>query len=121
MKKLIGFVLFIIASGLKVVVFPVAYIFGTFTALIRKEWNEYNHNLALAVDQYGNALCKYLFDLLFIEKESKYKFGNPDETISSVIGKNKVAETLTVPGEVLDWILNKFEKNHSINSIDISE
>ena len=47
-----------------------------------------------------------------------YKFGDEDETISSVLGKNKLTKTLTKTGKTLDWILEKLDRNHSIESIE---
>ena len=45
-------------------------------------------------------------------------FGNRDETISSVIGKNKQLNTLTTFGKNMDRILEFIETDHSLNSID---
>lgn len=87
---------------------------------MKKQFDDYNFNLAVAKDQYGNALCKYVFNDFLITKDG-YKFGNIDETISSAVGKNKKKGTLTLVGKTLDWILNKFEPNHSILSIDETE
>jgi hypothetical protein len=118
-----GFLLFIIASFLKWVFAPVLYGYGFFASLViggSKEWNRYNKDLAIAKDQYGNAIGKYLFNWLLIKKDG-YKFGNIDETISSVVGKNKVKVTLTIFGKIMDMILCVLEKDHSIKSIDQTE
>ncbi|WP_069677683.1 hypothetical protein [Formosa sp. Hel1_33_131] len=75
---------------------------------------------AISIDQLGNVVCKELFnDTLILH--TGIPFGNPDETISSVLGKNKKANTLSKGGKGLDWILNKLDPNHSINSIEIDE
>jgi hypothetical protein len=118
-----GFLLFIIASFLKWVFAPVLYGYGFFASFIKggsKEWNKYNEDLAIAKDQYGNAMGKYLFNWLLIKKDG-YRFGNVDETISSVVGKNKIKRTLTIFGKTLDVILDMLEKDHSIKSIDPTE
>ena len=118
-----GFLLFIIASFLKWVFAPVLYGYGFFASFIKggsKEWNKYNEDLAIAKDQYGNAMGKYLFNWLLIKKDG-YNFGNVDETISSVIGKNKIKGTLTIFGKIMDVILDMLEKDHSIKSIDPTE
>jgi hypothetical protein len=44
-------------------------------------------------------------------------FGNKKETISSVIGKNKLTNTLSPLGKALNAFLNYIDKNHSLNSI----
>ena len=75
---------------------------------------------AISIDQLGNVVCKELFNDTII-LHTGIPFGNPDETISSVLGKNKKANTLSKGGKGLDWILNKLDPNHSINSIEIDE
>lgn len=114
---MIGFILFLVSSIIKWCLAPFSYVYGVVKSLTKCQFNEYNLNLAIAKDQYGNAICRYLFNDLLIKKDG-YKFGNVDETISSCIGKNKVKGTLTRTGKVLDFILDKFEPNHSILSID---
>lgn len=100
------------------------YIYGALCALIKGEWSQYNLNLATAIDQYGNSLCSYLFNQIFIKRTGSvfpYKFGNIDETISSVLGKNKKQGTLTKFGRALDFILDMLDPNHSIDAIDNTE
>jgi len=113
------FILFIIASILKTLFSLLGYIFGFFYSIFKGEFSKYHLNLAIAKDQYGNALCQYIFNCLLITKQG-YKFGNIDETISSVIGKNKMSKTLSPLGRLLDYLLNLFEKDHSTKSIDNS-
>lgn len=115
-----GLLLLIIASVLKLAMAPFAYIYGSIKALFSNNWNSYNRNLAIAKDQYGNGLCQYLFNDILIKKNG-YKFGNIDETISSVIGKNKSENTLTIAGKCLDKILDVLDPNHSLKSIDKTE
>ena len=112
-----GFILFVVATVIKLTVGIPAWIYGLIASLFKGEFNKYYFNLALATDQYGNALCKYLFDSCLITKHG-YKFGNMDETISSVIGKNKEMRTLTFLGRFLDTVLDILDDNHSIKSID---
>ena len=49
---------------------------------------------------------------------SKAAFGDNQETISSVIGKNLEANTLSKTGIWLNKILNLIQPNHSIISIE---
>ena len=58
-----------------------------------------------------------LFNTIMITKDG-YKFGNEDETISSVLGKNQLKGTFRIIGYCLNRILDKLEKNHSIKSIE---
>jgi len=114
-----SFLLFIVASVLKSAIAIIGYLIGFFSSLIKGEFKKYHLHLAISIDQYGNCLCQYLFNSLLITKEG-YKFGNIDETISSVLGKNKMSKNLTGLGRCLDYLLNLFEKDHSIKSIDNS-
>lgn len=118
---MIGLILLIISSILKLALSPLLYIYGVVKSLFKREFNEWNKQLAIAKDQYGNGLGKYIFNDVLITKDSKCLFGNIDETISSVIGKNKRDGTLSFWGKCLDYILNLFDNNHSIESIDHSE
>ena len=47
-----------------------------------------------------------------------HKFGNPDETISSVIGKNRTRNPKFIRA---DKFLDRFEKDHTQNSIEWDE
>ena len=46
-----------------------------------------------------------------------HQFGNPDETISFVLGKNIQTNTLSLVGKGLNFILDQLDKDHSIKSI----
>ncbi len=82
--------------------------------------SQYLRTVAVSIDQLGNVVCKDLFDLTLIKKEG-YLFGNPDETISGVLGKNQLKNTLSGVGKILNKILNSIEEDHSIKSIEIEE
>mgnify|MGYP001680948337 FL=1 len=74
------------------------------------------HSLALGLDQIGNAVCRDMFNRLLIEQDG-YKFGKVQETISSVLGKNQMLDTLSLWGWILVSILELFEEEHCIKSI----
>lgn len=80
---------------------------------------KYLFKIAYSIDQLGNVVCSELFNITLIKyKKDSYKFGNPDETISSVLGKNKQRNTLTKTGKLLSRFLNFLDKNHVIKSIE---
>ena len=79
------------------------------------------YKIALGIDQLGNVVCANLFNIILIRSCSEHRFGNEDETISSVIGKNKKTGTLTFMGWVLDAILDAIQKQHSLLSIEDDE
>lgn len=99
---------------------PFLFIYGVIASSFKKERSQYLKDLAIAKDQYGNAVGKYVFNHCLITDDG-YKFGNLDETISSCIGKNKLKGTLNKSGKLIDYFLELTEKNHSIKSIDNTE
>ena len=132
MKKLIkSLVLFLIASVLSVVLLPLGIIWTVGEIIVRIFTSEQKksafaksiwfltatlHSLALGLDQIGNAVCRDMFNRLLV-KENGYKFGKVQETISSVLGKNQMLDTLSLWGWILICILELFERNHCIKSI----
>ena len=79
--------------------------------------NEALFKYAFGVDQMGNSVCYLLFNDLFLVDKSIYPFGSSDETISSVLGRNKLQNNLSTIGKGLDKLLDTIDKNHSIKSI----
>lgn len=105
---------------LKIILAPIGYIYGTVSSLFKggiKEWNEWNKQLAIAKDQYGNGLMKYILNDSAIN-EGGCQFGNIDETISSVLGKNKRKNKLKPFGRFLSSLLNGIDKHHVEDAID---
>ena len=116
----IGLLLFIISIVLVVLTTPLGFIYGLFHNLFAKGFTgigEYLLQIAISIDQLGNVVMQHLLNVLWIQKGG-YRFGNRDETISSVIGKNKQLNTLTWFGKNMDRILEFIEADHSLNSID---
>jgi len=70
-----------------------------------------------AIDVFANIHGSEIFNDLLIKKGG-YKFGNPKETISSVLGKNQVEETLTILGNIIRAVLDIIEYGHCILSIN---
>lgn len=118
---MIGLFLLIISTVLKVVLSPILYLYGVARSLLKCGFNQWNFDLAIAKDQYGNCLGKWLFNDILITNKSNHHFGNIDETISSVIGKNKKDGTLSLVGRAIDGILELLDPNHSIDAIDETE
>ena len=73
--------------------------------------------VAISLDQAGNTFCAELFNDTLIDPRG-HRFGDPDETISSVLGKNKQADALTWLGKSLAWILNAIDPNHITKAIE---
>ena len=62
-------------------------------------------------------MCQHFFNYILLNKNSKYKFGLINETINSVLGKNKLNNTLSKSGIILSNILDFIDKDHCINAI----
>lgn len=115
---LVGILLLLIAFILFIFTAPLGFIFGVFYNLYSfTKTGEYFLKIAISVDQLGNVVMQHLLNTLFIKKGG-YKFGNRDETISSVLGKNRAAHTLSVMGKSVDAVLDFIESKHSLNAID---
>lgn len=106
-----GLILLLIAFILSAILLPIGFLYQCVSTLL-KSLNKYLFKIAKSIDQLGNVVCVGLFDSILIKKSSINKFGNEDETISSVLGRNKKAGTLTVIGKALSWLLNTIEKDH---------
>ena len=76
----------------------------------------YFKSSAVNLDRFGNSEFRTLFNLTLKKKEG-YKFGNMEETISSVLGKNQKGNTLSFAGKVLVFILDTIDRNHCKKSI----
>lgn len=111
-----GYFLYPTALLLSVLLVPVGFIVGLIISGFKGYLDQYLLRLAIAHDMLGNAYCGELFNLFV--KEGGYKFGNPKETISSVIGKDKIAGKMTNAETKVDEVLDCLDKNHSIESID---
>ena len=98
---------------------------GFFYALLRqlffgklKSLSLYFLELAISIDNTGNVMMQHLLnDFLLIKQKETYYFGNKKETISSVIGKNSLTNTLSPLGKALNAFLNWIDKDNSFNSI----
>ena len=118
---LMSFLLFCVALLLVITTAPIGFVY----ALIRqtcsskaKSLNVYFIEVALVLDEVGNVTMQHLLnDILLMNDVQTYYFGNKNETISSVIGKNSITNTLSPLGRTLNSFLNFLDKDHSLNSI----
>jgi hypothetical protein len=75
------------------------------------------YRTAREIDLFANVVGAEFWNAVFIT-DGGYKFGNPKETISSVLGKNQRDKTLTLLGDALRWILDRIDEDHCLNSIN---
>jgi hypothetical protein len=116
-----SFLLFGIAFVLVVTTTPIGFVYALLHQLFIgkiKTLQIYFIEVALALDNAGNVIMQHLLnDTLLIKTPNTYQFGNKKETISSVIGKNHLTNTLSPLGKSLNSFLNFIDKDHSFNSI----
>ena len=103
-----------------VILFLVAYLLflplTIFNALnVRKKG--YFLDTAINIDRFGNREFRFSLNKYLIKESSHFKFGNIEETISSVLGKNQRFGHLTKFGKIICLILDTIDKNHCEKSI----
>lgn len=146
MKGIYLFIVSVFLSPLLILGAVYSFICFLLTFNIKKMFQKlgsYCMAIAISIDQLGNVVMSELFNHILIKdvyvinkfydkitdsiittklySEFKHLFGNEDETISSVLGKNESLGTLRLPGKILNAILNLLEKNHSLKSIEADE
>jgi hypothetical protein len=116
-------VLFLTATILFVLICPMWFIITNIWFIIKldkKRLSRYYWKLAIGLDQFGGLVASNFFNWFFIKRDG-YQLGNPDETVSSWLGKNKKEGKLLFMGKLLDWMLEKIDPNHSIDAIEADE
>ena len=111
--------LFLVAVLLVVVLIPLALIVKVVKAIVTVgfDWSWFMR-LAVSLDQLGNVIGDDFFNLLLIQDDLIAPFGDEDETVSSVLGKNYLADNLTMFGRMLRRVLHWLDPNHSVDSIE---
>ena len=74
---------------------------------------------AISLDKYANRELRTLWNAT-LKLESGYAFGNVNETISSVLGKNQRDNTLSRVGRWLAAFLDFLDKDHCLKSINLN-
>ena len=120
MKDLfVNIILLILSLLLAVVFFPVGWVHGLITLRLSiSRLSHYFLTIALSIDQLGNVILAPLFNQIMI-KRNGYKFGDEDETISYVLGRNQITETLSKLGNLLANLLDFIDKNHCAKTVFI--
>lgn len=104
MRIVRNILLLIVTILLAVVLFPIGFIW---TLIKSRKVYIYLYVIAYSIDQMGNVVCAYMFNKLIIK--GNY-FGNPDETISSVMYERK--NELTLFGKLLYHLIEAIDTNH---------
>lgn len=113
MRGVLSILLFVIAYTL----FLPLSLLNFSVLLIKRKAKGYFLSSAVNLDRFGNYEFRTLFNLT-LKRRNGYKFGNFEETISSVLGKNQRDKTLSSTGKVLAGILDFIDKDHCKKSIE---
>jgi hypothetical protein len=107
-------ILFLIAY---ILMLPLTFVNYIVVLIVSKDnAKKYFRSTAVNIDKFGNREFRTLWNCT-LRINTGYKFGNPDETISSVLGKNERDNTLSKTGKALSWLLNLIDKDHCKKSI----
>lgn len=96
----------------------------------RKKMAEYDRREAMALDAFAGENYRTFWNL-YLKKEEGYNFGVHGEMISSALGKNEHDKTLSEKGKgkLSSWfygerlvkILDRLDKDHCKNAIDVTK
>jgi hypothetical protein len=108
---------------LAVIMFLIATPFGISLEAVKGRTKRRVQRIALSIDQLTNTCYPVLATKLFIkyDEDSSHKFGNEDETLSSVLGKNARIDNLSKFGKFVCKMLNNIDNNHCANAIEKDE
>lgn len=122
----VGVILYIVSVLVSLLIAPAGMLYGFFKQVYKRQ---FFHSfkvmdakfllMAVGIDRFGNIVCAELLTATMIKKDSIHPFGMGKETISSVLGKNEKAGTLTTRGVWLCGKLNSIDPGHTSNSIDL--
>ena len=127
MKKAIIYIfLSILAKRLQRFFSPFSWLYAVLRIAFTRDmgWmdlHRYFKDVAVSYDQTANAENGILYNDIMLTDMSLNEFGFPDETLSSVFGKNKRVYTLTKFGSFWSSLLNKIETDHVEKSIEEDE
>ena len=125
MQLISNLFLFFIAMSLAIIIIPIGIIVAGIYLMIKfdlellyKYFSRLFYYTAFSIDKIGNYACAVLFNLtLLIKNESVYRFGKEGETISYALGKNYMSKNLNWLGRMLCRVLDLFEKDHVVKTI----
>jgi hypothetical protein len=120
MRLVVNLGLFLIAGLLVAVLFPFAVVFAIVKGIYKRklrDWsmtmNTYFYSMAFALDKFGNVLIAPMFNTIMLVTAPQFLlFGNPNETISSCLGRNDMHGNLSWMGSTLCCLLDLIDKNH---------
>ena len=116
--------LFVIAILLGVLLLPVGLLYSVlyriaFTPYTTAKVSDYFYTCSLAIDQLGNVFCSDLFNTFLIHGSSPVMFGDPDQTISAVLGYAQHSDSLTSLGDIMVNFLDAIDEDHCKKAMEL--
>lgn len=108
MKKIKGFALLILATGL---IIPLTIINRCYVDAKYGDTNGYWKSTAINIDVWANSEFRALWNAE-LRTAAGYEFGNEGETISEALQRNCELGTLTKRGKQLFKIINRIDPGH---------
>lgn len=119
-----GLTLLIVSIVLAIIAIPISVVTNFIYSIVKfkfqtgiNQLGAWMKSTALSIDQLGNVTCATVFNFIFIKKDG-FKFGNPDLTISFVLGRNKYKQKLRFIGKLMVLILHLIERDHVEKAIE---
>lgn len=119
-----GLALFILALVLTIPLTLLSFIVTPISYIIKFKWiqglndfGSYLRRLAVSVDQFGNGSCATMFQFI-LTKKGALKFGEIDDTVSYVLGRNKYKNKLTIFGKLIVFVLDVIDRDHVEKAIN---
>ena len=109
-----GIILYLVAILLWIILTPINWVIVSFKYGLS---NAYFKETAIDIDKFGNRNFRTFLNVT-MKIKGGYMFGNVNETISSVLGKNQRDKTLSWFGKMICFILDTIDKNHCQKSIN---
>lgn len=117
MNRILQVLLFIVAVILMIVVGLFCTVLLILLSIITEGNQDYFLRLALGIDQFGNVFISP-FANIAMRKKGGARFGDPEEKISSVLGKLYVKGKLTALSSLIRVVLDSLDKDHCVKAIN---
>lgn len=119
-----GLTLFLVSVIIAFIFTALSFIIQPIYHLINFKWQtginkmgQWFKNLAISIDQFGNVSSSTVLNIT-LRKKGGIDFGEIDDTVSYVLGRNKYHRSLTFLGHVIVGILHLIDRNHVEKAIN---
>jgi len=112
----LNFILLATANSLKLFFVPLGFIYSFFR-MSKAEFSKYLMDVAVSEDQTGGVYTAEFLDDTMTKDRSEH-FGDPDKTISRLLGELQAKNNLSTLGKTIGFILDLIDPGHLSKSIE---